>query len=350
MSDEQRRYFSIPVDVKHGIIDLTHGSGGRATAQLIGQVFGKAFSNPILDEGHDGAFLPAIEGEPVVSCDAHVIRPLFFPGGDIGSLAIAGTVNDVAVCGAKPKYIAACFILEEGFPIADLERIVNSMAATAKQAGVQIVTGDTKVVEKGHGDGIYITTTGFGERYAGIRVSGRNARPGDKILISGTMGDHGMAIMSLREGLSFGTTIESDSAPLNELVDAVVKAAPGVHVLRDPTRGGLATTLNEIAYQSNVGIMLEESAIPVRPDVAQACEFLGLDPLYVANEGKLIVIVPEHEAEAALAAMKAAPHGENSAIVGTVTDTDRGYVQMTTLMGGVRMVDWLNADQLPRIC
>lgn len=350
MTEENRRYFSIPIDVKKGIIDLTHGAGGRATAQLISQVFGRAFSNPILEEGHDGAFLPEIKGQPVVSCDAHVIRPLFFPGGDIGSLAIAGTVNDVSVCGAKPLYIAACFVMEEGFPIADLERIVNSMAKTAKEAGVTIVTGDTKVVEKGHGDGIYITTTGFGEVYPGIKVSGRNAKPGDKVLISGSMGDHGMAIMSEREGLSFGTQIKSDSAPLNAMVEAVCKAAPGVHVLRDPTRGGLATTLNEIAAQSNVGIMLEEAAVPVHADVAQACEFLGLDPLYVANEGKLIAIVPEDEAEACLAAMKSAPHGEEAAIVGTVTAEDAGYVQMTTLMGGVRMVDWLNADQLPRIC
>ena len=310
MAEEKRRYFSTPIDVKHGIIDLTHGAGGRATAQLITQVFGKYFSNPILDEGHDGAFLPEIKGTPVVSCDAHVIRPLFFPGGDIGSLAIAGTVNDVAMCGAKPLYIAACFVLE----------------------------------------GLYITTTGFGEVIPGIHVSGRLAKPGDKVLISGSMGDHGMAIMSEREGLSFGSKILSDSAPLNAMVEAIAAAAPHVHVLRDPTRGGLATTLNEIAAQSDVGIMLNEASIPVHSDVAQACEFLGLDPLYVANEGKLIAIVPEDEAEACLAAMKSAPHGEESAIVGTVTDEARGYVQMTTLMGGVRMVDWLNADQLPRIC
>lgn len=267
-------------------------------------MFGKYFSNPILDEGHDGAFLPEIKGTPVVSCDAHVIRPLFFPGGDIGSLAIAGTVNDVAMCGAKPLYIAACFVLEEGFEIAKLEKIIESMARTAHEAGVQIVTGDTKVVEKGHGDGLYITTTGFGEVIPGIHVSGRLAKPGDKVLISGSMGDHGMAIMSEREGLSFGSKILSDSAPLNTMVEAIAAAAPHVHVLRDPTRGGLATTLNEIAAQSDVGIMLNEASIPVHSDVAQACEFLGLDPLYVANEGKLIAIVPEDEAEACLAAMK----------------------------------------------
>lgn len=350
MAEEKRRYFSTPIDVKHGIIDLTHGAGGRATAQLIEQVFAKAFSNPILEEGHDGAFLPEIHGTPVVSCDAHVIRPLFFPGGDIGSLAIAGTVNDVAMCGARPLYIAACFVMEEGFEIAKLAKIVESMGRTAREAGVLIVTGDTKVVEKGHGDSLYITTTGFGEVIPGIRVSGRLAKPGDKVIISGSMGDHGMAIMSEREGLSFGSQIQSDSAPLNKLVDAICSAAPHVHVLRDPTRGGLATTLNEIASQSEVGIMLDEASIPVHPDVAQACEFLGLDPLYVANEGKLIAIVPAEEAEKCLEAMKAAPHGLESSIVGTVTEENKGYVQMTTLMGGVRMVDWLNADQLPRIC
>ncbi|MCG5031411.1 hydrogenase expression/formation protein HypE [Mesosutterella sp. OilRF-GAM-744-9] len=350
MAEEKRRYFATPIDVKHGIIDLTHGAGGRATAQLISQVFARAFSNEILEEGHDGAFLPEIHGTPVVSCDAHVIRPLFFPGGDIGSLAVAGTVNDVAMCGAKPLYIAACFVIEEGFPIADLDRIVQSMGRTAREAGVKIVTGDTKVVEKGHGDGLYITTTGIGEVLPGIRVSGRLARPGDRVIISGSMGDHGMAIMSEREGLSFGSGIQSDSAPLNALVEEICRAAPHVHVLRDPTRGGLATTLNEIASQSCVGIMLDEASIPVHEDVAQACEFLGLDPLYVANEGKLIAIVPEEEAAACLKAMRAAPHGEESAIVGTVTAEDPGYVQMTTLMGGVRMVDWLNADQLPRIC
>ena len=350
MTEENRKYFSIPLDLKNGIVDLTHGAGGRATAELISQLFAASFRNTILEEGHDGAFLPRIEGQPVISCDAHVIRPLFFPGGDIGSLAIAGTVNDVAVCGAKPLYIAACFVMEEGFPLRDLKRIVESMARTASEAGVQIVTGDTKVVEKGHGDGLYITTTGVGEVYPGIRVSGRLARPGDKVIISGTMGDHGMAIMSEREGLSFGSTIRSDSAPLNRMVEAVVRAAPGVHVLRDPTRGGLATTLNEIAGQSGVGIMLEESSIPVQPDVAQACEFLGLDPLYVANEGKLIAIVPEAQSEACLEAIRSAPHGENAAVVGTVTAENAGYVQMRTLMGGIRMVDWLNADQLPRIC
>ena len=259
-------------------------------------------------------------------------------------------MNDVAVCGARPLYIAATFILEEGFPLADLDRIVASMAEAAREAGVLVVTGDTKVVEKGHGDGIYITTTGIGEKLTDRSISGRAARPRDRILISGTMGDHGTAILSQRENMSFGTTIESDSAPLNRMVEAILKAAPNTHVLRDPTRGGLATTLNEIAVQSSVGMVLDESKIPVRPEVAAACEFLGLDPLYVANEGKLIAIVPENEVDAALAAMRSDPHGANAAEIGVVTEENAGRVEMTTLMGGRRNVDWLEGEQLPRIC
>lgn len=338
------------LDIKHGAVDMTQGSGGRATAELIRDLFAKHFTNEWLDQGHDGAVMPPMKRPIAVSCDAHVVKPLFFPGGDIGVLAIAGTVNDVSVCGAKPLYIAASFILEEGFPLADLERIVISMADTAREAGVAIVTGDTKVVEKGHGDGIYISTAGVGEKITNQTISGKEARPGDCVLISGTLGDHGMAIMSKREGMSFGAEIQSDSAPLNQLVADVIAAAPHVHVLRDPTRGGLATTLNEIATESNVGILLNEEAIPVRPEVQAACEFLGLDPLYVANEGKLIVIVPAEEADAALAAMRANPRGKNAAIVGTVSAEHPGFVEMTTLMGGRRMVDWLAGEQLPRIC
>ena len=329
---------------------MTHGSGGRATADLIRELFAKHFSNDYLNEGHDGAVMPPLTNPVAVSCDAHVVKPLFFPGGDIGSLAVCGTVNDVAVCGARPLYIAATFILEEGFPLADLDRIVASMAEAAREAGVLVVTGDTKVVEKGHGDGIYITTTGIGEKLTDRSISGRAARPGDRILISGTMGDHGTAILSQRENMSFGTTIESDSAPLNRMVEAILEAAPNTHVLRDPTRGGLATTLNEIAVQSSVGMVLDESKIPVRPEVAAACEFLGLDPLYVANEGKLIAIVPENEADAALAAMRSDPLGANAAEIGVVTEENAGRVEMTTLMGGRRNVDWLEGEQLPRIC
>lgn len=346
-------FYMRPLDMKNGAVDLTHGAGGRATAQLINDVFGRHFTNSWLDEGHDGALLPPMNRPVAVSCDGHVVRPLFFPGGDIGRLSVAGTVNDVAMCGARPLYLTACFILEEGFPLKDLDAVVASMAKTCEEAGVAIVTGDTKVVERGHGDGVYIAISGIGEKISEGTISGRAARPGDAVLISGTMGDHGTAILSFREGMSFGTTVESDCAPLNEMVEAVLSAAPHVHVLRDPTRGGLAATLNEIASQSNVGILLEESTVPVRPEVRNACEFLGLDPLYVANEGKMIVIVPEDEADAALAAMRASPYGENAARIGRVTDDSDvpiGMVEMVTLMGGRRTVDWLAGEQLPRIC
>lgn len=337
-------------DFRRGAVEMIHGSGGRATADLIHALFAAHFSNEWLDQGHDGAVMPPILHPVAVSCDAHVVKPLFFPGGDIGRLAICGTVNDVAMCGAKPLYIAASFILEEGFPFADLERIVASMAEAAKEAGVAIVTGDTKVVERGKGDGVYISTAGVGEKLVEQAIYGKAARPGDKILVSGNMGEHGMTIMSLRENMTFGTNLKSDCAPLADMVESILKAAPNAHVLRDPTRGGLATTLNEIATESGVGMNLDEASIPVSDEVRAACEFLGLDPLYVANEGKLIAIVPPEEAEAALAAMRAHPRGANAAQIGTVTAEHPGFVEMTTLMGGVRTVDWLTGEQLPRIC
>lgn len=342
-----------PLDLQKGAVDMTHGAGGLATAQMIEEIFAKHFTNEWLDEGHDGAVLPAIKNPVAVSCDAHVVKPLIFPGGDIGRLAVAGTVNDVAMCGAKPLYIAATFILEEGFALSELNTIVESMAKTAKEAGVAIVTGDTKVVERGHGDGLYITTTGIGEKITEKTISGKQAKAGDVVLVSGSMGDHGMAILSHREGMTFGSQLMSDCAPLAQMVANVLAAAPNTHVLRDPTRGGLATTLNEIASQSNVGILLSEADVPVKPDVQAACEFLGLDPLYVANEGKLIVICPADEAEAALAAMRKSPYGEGAQQVGVVVadgSVAPGYVEMTTLMGGRRMVDWLTGEQLPRIC
>lgn len=337
-------------DFRRGAVEMIHGSGGRATADLIHALFAAHFSNEWLDQGHDGAVMPPILHPVAVSCDAHVVKPLFFPGGDIGRLAICGTVNDVAMCGAKPLYIAASFILEEGFPFADLERIVASMAEAAKEAGVAIVTGDTKVVERGKGDGVYISTAGVGEKLVEQAISGKAARPGDKILVSGNMGEHGMTIMSLRENMTFGTNLKSDCAPLADMVESILKAAPNAHVLRDPTRGGLATTLNEIATESGVGMNLEEASVPVSDEVRAACEFLGLDPLYVANEGKLIAIVPPEEAEAALSAMRAHPRGANAAQIGTMTAEHPGFVEMTTLMGGVRTVDWLTGEQLPRIC
>ena len=338
------------LDLKNGRIEMTHGAGGLASAQLIEEIFAHHFTNVWLDEGHDGAVLPPMKRPVAVSCDAHVISPLFFPGGDIGRLAVCGTVNDVAMCGAKPLYIAASFILEEGFALSDLNKIVESMAKSAKESHVAIVTGDTKVVEKGHSDGIYISTTGIGEKITDFPISGKNARPGDVILISGSMGDHGTAILSKRENMSFLTEIESDTAPLNDLIEKVLSAVPDIHVLRDPTRGGLAATLNEIAHQSGVGIFLNEESIPVKPSVAAACEFLGLDPLFVANEGKVIVICNPNDAQKVLRIMKVHPHGRDAAIIGEVTQENAGFVEMKTLLGGRRSVDWLNGEQLPRIC
>ncbi len=349
MSNIKRDYVR-PVDFKHGRVDMTHGSGGRAMAQLIDELFARAFDNEFLAQGNDGALLPPPGGRLVVATDSHVITPLFFPGGDIGSLSVHGTINDVAVSGAKPLYLSAGFILEEGFPLADLKRIVESMAAAARAAGVPIVTGDTKVVEQGKGDGVFITTTGVGVVANGIELSGANARPGDAILVSGTLGDHGVAIMSQRENLSFETTIESDSAALHTLTAAMLEAVPTIRCLRDPTRGGLATTLNEIARQSGVGMMIQEAALPIRPEVDAACEFLGLDPLYVANEGKLIAICPQADAPALLEVMRAHPLGANAAIVGTVHADEHHFVQMETAFGGRRVVDWLTGEQLPRIC
>lgn len=329
---------------------MTHGAGGLATEQLIREVFAKHFTNEWLEQGHDGATLPQLHGAPVMSCDGHVVNPLFFPGGDIGRLGVAGTVNDVAVCGAKPRYIAASFILEEGLPLSTLEKVVASMAATAREAGVAIVTGDTKVVEKGHGDGLYIATTGLGEKIVDYTIDGRQAQPGDAVLVTGTIGDHGTAILSERESLGFETEVVSDAAPLNHMIAKLLEAVPVVHVLRDPTRGGVAATLNEIAHQSGVGVMLDERSLPVRPAVAAACEFLGLDPLYVANEGKLLVILPEEYAQAALEVLRSDEHGRDAAIIGRITTEPAGVVEMTTLPGGRRLVDWLHGEQLPRIC
>ena len=352
MSGPIKKGYVRPLDLKHGRVDLGHGGGGRAMAQLIDEMFAAAFANEYLAPGDDGAVLPAPgAGERMVlATDAHVVSPLFFPGGDIGCLSVHGTVNDVAVMGARPLYLAAAFVLEEGFPLADLARIVRSMAAAARDAGVPVVTGDTKVVEQGKGDGVFITTTGVGALARGRDISGRGARPGDVVLVSGTLGDHGMAILSQREALGFETEIVSDTAALHRLVDDLLLAVPDVHVLRDPTRGGLATTLNEIATQSGVGITLDESAIPVDAQVEAACEFLGLDPLYVANEGKLVAVVPGERAAAALAALQAHPLGRRAAVIGEVSADPNRFVQIRTAFGGRRMVDWLTGEQLPRIC
>ncbi len=338
------------LDLKNGTVDMTHGSGGRAMAQLIDELFIKHFDNALLRQANDMATFEIPAGRMSISTDCHVITPLFFPGGDIGSLSIHGTLNDVSMSGAKPLYLAAGFILEEGFPLADLERIIQSMGAACKTANVPVVTGDTKVVERGKGDGIFITTTAVGIVPEGLEISGDRATPGDVILVSGTLGDHGVAILSSREHLEFETTIESDSAALHGLIANLVAAVPEIHCLRDPTRGGLATTLNELARQSGCGMRLHEKNLPVQPAVHAACELLGLDPLYVANEGKLICIAPAEHAETLLSTMQQHPLGKNSAIIGEVIEDEMEFVQMATTLGGNRVIDWLAGEQLPRIC
>lgn len=349
MSEVKKGYVR-PLDIKHGRIDMSHGSGGRAMAQLIDELFLKAFDNEWLRQMNDQACFAVATGRMVMATDAHVVAPLFFPGGDIGCLSVHGTINDVAMAGARPLYLSASFIIEEGFALADLKRIVDSMAQAGREAHVPIITGDTKVVEQGKGDGVFITTTGVGVVPDGVNISGERAQPDDVILVSGTVGDHGMAIMSKRESLQFETEIVSDTAALHGLVAGMLQAVPDIHVLRDPTRGGLATTLNEIAKQSGVGMMLDEAAIPVQPQVDAACEFLGLDPLYVANEGKLVAICAAEHAPALLEAMRAHPLGARAAIIGQVTRDPHLFVQMKTKFGGRRIVDWLSGEQLPRIC
>jgi len=338
------------LDLSHGVVEMSHGSGGRAMAQLVEQLFRRHLANPLLDTGNDAAVFSVPPGRLAVSTDAHVISPLFFPGGDIGRLAVHGTVNDVAMAGARPLHLTATFILEEGFPLADLNRIVAGMADAAREAGVSIIAGDTKVVGRGQADGVFITTTGIGLIPEGVDTSGDRARPGDVILLSGSIGDHGIAVLSRRENLGFESDLRSDSAALHGLVAAMLETAPGIRCLRDPTRGGLATTLNELARQSGVGMELEEAAIPLRPQVRGACELLGLDPLYVANEGKLVCICDVADAEPLLASMHAHPLGREAAIIGRVVDDDQQLVQMRTGLGGSRVVDWLAGEQLPRIC
>lgn len=339
------------LDITHGRVDLTHGAGGRAMGQLIAEIFSSALTNDYLAQGNDQAAFDVPGGRMVMTTDGYVISPLFFPGGDIGSLAVHGTVNDLAMAGAVPLYLTASFILEEGFPLADLARIARSMGEAARAAGVMVVTGDTKVVERGKADGVFITTAGVGLVPPGLTLSGDLARPGDVVLLSGSIGDHGVAIMAHRENLSFQTAITSDSAALNGLVAAMVAAGgAGLRAMRDPTRGGLAATLNELAHQSHVGMHLDETAIPVHSGVAAACELLGLDPLNVANEGKLIAIAAPEAAPALLAAMRAHPLGAEAAQIGTVVADEECFVEMTTRLGGTRIVDWLAGEQLPRIC
>ena len=342
--------FPRPLDIATGRVDLTHGGGGRAMAQLISELFSGAFDNPYLAQGNDMAVMPPTGGRLVMSTDGYVVSPIFFPGGDIGSLAVHGTVNDVAMSGARPLYLSASFILEEGFALADLKRIVESMAEAARQADVSIVTGDTKVVERGKADGIFITTTGVGSVDDGLTIAGDRIEPGDAIIVSGTIGDHGVALLSKRENLDFETTIESDSAPLNGLIRAMIEAEPNIHCLRDPTRGGLASTLNELAQQSGLGMVLDEDAVPIRPAVRGACELLGIDPFGVANEGKLLAFCPADKAEALVAAMRRQPFGENAVIIGHAQPDTRRRVWLRTSFGSQRVVEWFHGEQLPRIC
>jgi hydrogenase expression/formation protein HypE len=330
---------------------LAHGGGGRLTKALIEKLFVPSFRNPVLETLHDGARLEIDGARLAFSTDSFVIRPLFFPGGDIGSLAVHGTVNDLAMCGAAPVGLAVGFILEEGLEMETLWRIVTSMRGAAEEVGVPIVTGDTKVVDRGKGDGVYVNTTGIGTVRAGIEVAPERARPGDVVLINGPIAEHGMAVMSVREGLEFETTVESDSAPLHDLVARVLDVGgERVHVLRDPTRGGVASALNEIAEQARVGVRLSERSLPLREEVKGACEILGLDPLYVANEGKCLVVVAPEAAVDVLQAMREHPRGAEAAVVGEVVAEQPGTVLMRSSIGALRVVDLLSGEQLPRIC
>jgi hydrogenase expression/formation protein HypE len=338
------------IDFENGVVDMTHGSGGQAMAQLIEQLFVAAFDNELLAKREDSAQFSVEKGRMVMATDSHVISPLFFPGGDIGSLSVHGTVNDVAMSGAKPKYLSSSFILEEGFPLKSLKAIVTSMASAARRAGVAIITGDTKVVERGKGDGVFITTTGVGFVPEGINISANRIKPGDKVLVSGTLGDHGVAILSCRQNLSFHTEMVSDSAPLNGLVAEMVKAVPELHCLRDPTRGGLAATLNELSSQAGVGMLIDEAAIPLKEQVRAASELLGLDPLHMANEGKLVAVCPADKAELLLMVMHGHPLGGEAAIIGEVIEDAHGFVELATPFGTKRILDWPAGEQLPRIC
>ena len=334
---------------------LGHGSGGTMMKRIIDEVFFEAYADEELLEGNDAASLPApAAGERIAySTDSFVVTPHFFPGGDIGRLAVCGTVNDVATSGAVPKYLSCGFVLEEGFPVADLKRICKSMAEMAKEAGVHIVTGDTKVVNRGHGDGVFINTSGIGFIPEGVNLSGAFCKPGDKVLVTGTMGDHGITIMSCREELSFNADIQTDAAPLNHLIAEVIAAAPDTRCFRDPTRGGLASTLNELAAQSGVDFIVEEGAVPVKDAVLGACEMLGYDVYQVANEGKMVCVVPAEQAEAALAAMRANKYGADAAVIGEVVETPEERdprVSIRTGFGALRIMDMLVGEQLPRIC
>jgi len=343
-------------------IILGHGSGGKLSHDLIESLFMPRFINPILQAGDDSAVFPLTDSDRIskrrqlskdeiaFTTDSYVVNPLSWPGGDIGRLAVCGTVNDLAMVGATPLYLSAAFVIEEGLPISTLRRIVTSMQRAAKEARVKIVAGDTKVVEKGSADGLFINTAGVGLLSGEVKISGSNAQPGDMVIVSGTIGDHGIAVLSAREGLTFSNSFKSDVAPLNHMVDAMLRTSHKVHAMRDPTRGGLATTLNEIARQSKAGIWIIEEQIPIREEVAAACEILGYDPLYVANEGKLVACVAPEDAERMVQVMRKARYGHEATIIGEVLPGPKGRVIMRTRVGGTRIVDMLTGDMLPRIC
>jgi hydrogenase expression/formation protein HypE len=336
--------------VREERITMSHGAGGKATHTLIEAIFLDAFRNPLLEPLEDSARLMTGGASIALTTDSYVVSPLFFPGGDIGDLAVNGTVNDLSVAGATPLYLSAGFILEEGFPVADLARVVQSMRDAAAAAGVRIVTGDTKVVQRGKADGCYINTAGVGLIERDVTLGVANARPGDAIIVSGPIGDHGVTIMLARGELDIEADLESDTAPLNTLVAALLDAVPGTRALRDATRGGVATILNEIARAADVGVTVSEDAVPVRAEVRGAAELLGIDPMYVACEGRLVAVVPGEDADRAVAALRAHPLGERAAVIGRVTDEQPGIVQLKTAFGGTRIVDLLVGDPLPRIC
>jgi len=331
-------------------IQMAHGSGGKMSHDLVKDIIWPAFANDILGEMHDGAQFAIQGGRLAFSTDSYVVKPLFFPGGDIGKLAVCGTVNDIAMNGALPLYLSVGFVLEEGFPLEELKRILSSMQQAAKEAGVYIVTGDTKVVEKGAVDGIFINTAGIGKIIEGVSISGKNAKPGQDIILNGYLGEHALAVMSERHGLELPQSVSSDCAPLGDLVTSLLQAVPEIAVLRDPTRGGLATTLNEIAQQSQVGIMIEEKDIPVSLAVQAACDILGFDPLYMANEGKVLVFVDKEYTPEVLRIMKAHKYGQEARVIGTVSEKPCEQVGLRTGIGGIRLLDMLTGEQLPRIC
>jgi hydrogenase expression/formation protein HypE len=353
MEEKEKQNISLqcPIPIKdYDKILLAHGGGGRLTFDLIQKIILPYLKNEILEPLHDGAVIKIGDQKIAFTTDAYVIQPIFFPGGDIGDLAVNGTVNDLAMCGAKPLYISLSLIIEEGFEIENLQKIISSIKSASEKAGVQVVTGDTKVVERGKGDKIFINTSGIGIVYENVNISSKNCKLGDKIILSGSIAEHGIAILSAREGLEFETTIKSDTAPLNKLVEKIFSFTKNIHMMRDPTRGGISSALNEIAESAKIGIEIDETKLLIKEEVKGACELLGFDPLYVANEGKMLVFVPEDEASAVLEIMRAYPLGIEAEIIGTVTSNHQGTVLMKTTIGSKRIVDMLSGEQLPRIC